>query len=191
MKNSIQAEMKKVSLWMSKFNKRETTLILFTGVCLIMFAIYSGIEMVQENLADTKRLTIVRQRNLEEINNIASRYKTLKTRLVKLQDSFAKSEMTFEEVTKEIDAIVKKSIGSDDYDLKKGRTPTQIGFEYEKQQFTLNVSSIKLNDVVKLLYNLEKGKSPLILGKVDLRKIQKDQFFSASLEIFSVRKSKA
>jgi len=191
MKNTLNAELKKFSLWFNRLNKRETSLIVFTSFCLLAFAFYSIAEAVQEKLQDTKRLTVVRQQNLENISHVASRYKTLRGRLDRLEESFAKSEMTFEEVTKEIDAIVRKSIGSDNYDLKKGRTPSQIGFEYEKQQFTLNITSIKLEEVVKLLYNLEKGESPLILGKVDLRKLQRDQQFSASLEIFSVRKSKA
>jgi septal ring factor EnvC (AmiA/AmiB activator) len=187
----IKAYIRRITIWFNRLSSRESSLILFASLALLAYGLYSAVEMIGEDIEDTKRLVTVRKQNLDELSQVASRYKTLKTRLTRLQESFSKSEMTFEEVTSQIDAIVRKSIGSDDYDLKKGRTPTQIGFEYEKQQFTLKVNSLTLEDVVRLLYNLEQGESPLILGKVDLRKLPRKQEFTTSLEIFSVRKSKA
>lgn len=186
----MKTYIRRFNIWFNRLSSREGTMILVAVVSLLVYGAFSAVETIQEELADTDRLVKVRQQNLEDLGQVASRYKTLKTRLTRLQESFSKSEMTFEEVTSQIDAIVRKSIGSDDYDLKKGRTPSQIGFEYEKQQFTLKVNSLSLEEVVRLLYNLEQGESPLILGKVDLRKLPRKEEFSTSLEIFSVRKSK-
>ena len=115
--------------------------------------------------------------------------KSLNNRLEKLKESFSQSEMSFEEVTVELDNIVKKSIGSNNYELKKGRAPQELGFDYEKQQFSLKVNTIDLEQSVKLLHNLEDSKSPLLLGKVDFKRYGGKDKFSVSVEIYSIRKS--
>ena len=99
--------------------------------------------------------------------------------------------MTFEQVTKELDKIVKDSIGNDNYDLKKkSSAPTEFGLEYEKQDFSLRLRSLSLEQLVKLLYQLEHGKSPLFLSKVDIVKSAKAGEFTTTMEIYSIKKQR-
>ena len=179
---------KKIKSVFTKLNAREQMLVSITTVALIVVLLYLGVESVLDSIAEDKRILTVRTNQLHSIAEVGSRFKQLNTRMDKLKESFAQSEMSFEQVTTQLDKIVKESIGSDNYELKKGRTPTALGFDFEKQQFTLNINAISLEQTVKLLYNLENSKSPLLLGKVDFRKFSGDKFV-VNVEIFSIRKS--
>ena len=172
-----------------KLSSRERLLLLFAAGCLVLTGIYIVAAALEDHVEEANRLAIVRTRDLEDLGRVLKRYQTLNGRLTKLQATFAESQLTFEEVTAQLDKVVRESIGSDKYDLKKGRPPSKLGFEYEKQEFNLKVSSVSLDQVVKLLYNIEQGKSPLFLGKVDILKAGTDNAFGATLEIFSIRKS--
>lgn len=189
MPKKITSVIRRIIGWYANLHHRERGLIIFTGICLLATAVYLVIDEVQEYVAETERMLIVRSRDLEELPRLLRRYRTLRGRLEKVQATFAASQLTFEEVTSQLDEIVRESIGSDNYDLKKGGSPTQIGFEYEKQEFTVNVKSLTLEQVTKLLYQLEQGESPLFLGNVDIIMSSRDDTFNATLEIFSIRKS--
>ena len=170
-------------------NSREQLIVGVAALLLVTTLIYVPITAFNSYEEDTVRRTERRTSELEQINKIAARYKMLDERLALLKDTFAQSQMTFEEVTSKLDKVVKDTIGSDDYNLSKTRSPSQLGFEYEKQDFTLKINSLKFDQLIRLLYSLEQGDSPLFLGKVDIAKQQTGDLFTATLEIFSVRKS--
>jgi len=156
---------------------------------LVGFSIFTGIK---NSLNDKKRLQIVRERELGELDGLLERHAYLTNKLDGVQKSFQEAQMTFEEVTKEIDKIVKKSLGEEsEYDLKKPKSPSELGMDFEKQEFSLKVKSAELDQVVKLLYNLEQGDSPLFLGKIDMRRAARTDLFTLTLELFSVRKQRA
>ena len=172
-----------------KLSPRERTLIVIAVAACTFVALYEISGSISETIADTQRAVTIRTRELNGIYKLAARYKSLSGRLERLQKTFAESQMTFEQVTGQIDKIVQDSIGSDKYDLKRGRVVTKVGLDYEKQDFTLKIQSLELEEVVKLLFKLEQGDSPLFLGKVDLVKSSRSNTFSTTLEIFSLRKS--
>ncbi len=181
--------MKQLRSAFQRLNARERLLVSVAALALVATGIYSLATFAREQIADTERMVVVRTQHLTELYEIVDRYRTLSQRLDRAQTTYAESQMTFEEVTDQLDKIVRDSIGSDKYDLKRGRNLTKVGLEYEKQDFTLKVPALELEQVVKLLYSLEQGESPLFLGKVDLLKSSSNHTFSATLEIFSIRKS--
>ena len=162
------------------------TIVAVVGICLY----FAGSEIV-DDLEDTPRLIAARTTDLDTLGRTLSRYQNLKARMEAIETSFKESQMTFEQVTEELDKVVKESIGSSEYDLKKIRTPSSIGLSYEKQEFTLNIKSLTLEQLVRLLHRLENGDRPLFLGKVDINKPTGNSAFGATLEVFSVRKAKA
>lgn len=180
--------LKRVRSFYLTLSRRERSLVLIAVVASAVALLYLSVDTVRRHITETNAMVTVRSRHLEELSRVIRRYNTLNTRLERLQTTFAEAQLTFEEVTRQLDSVVRESIGSDNYDLKVGRSPSQIGFEYEKQEFTLRVKSLTLEQVIRLLHRLEQGESPLFLGKVDLLK-QNDSEFNATLEIFSVRKS--
>jgi hypothetical protein len=189
MAKSVASFVRHFTLWFLRLNNRERTLICVTGICLLGFAVYTVAAQIELYIVNTERVLAVRTQQLDELSRVIQRYKSLKGRLERVQRTFAQSQMTFKEVTDQLDKIVRQTIGNNTYDLKKGGSPSQIGFEYEKQAFTLNIRSLTLEQVTRLLYQLEQGDSPLSLGKVDVIKAPADNTYSATLEIFSIQKS--
>ena len=176
--------------WFLRLNKREKLMLSFCGACILVFGAYSALLEIQDTLGENERLLSRRTEQLGTLSKALKRYVTLKARLQKIQQTFAKSQMSFKELTDQLDKVLRQNIGANNtYDLKKGGSPSQIGFDYEKQLFTVNVRSLNLEQITKLLFQLEHGDSPLYLGKVDLVKSQGDGSFSATLEIFSIQKA--
>ena len=181
--------LKKIKLAFAKLNDREQLLLVVMFFAIFVTIVYLGIESELASFAENERILNVRKSQLQGIVESGSRYKDLNNRLNILQNSFAKSEMTFEQVTVELDNIVKNSIGNNDYELKKGRAPQALGFDYEKQQFSLKVNAVELEESIKLLHNLENSKSPFLIGKVDFKRHGRKDKFSVNVEIYSIRKS--
>ncbi len=178
-----------LNAWFARLSQRERGLVSICLASIFVFGIYSASMKVHEYIVDTQLQLTRRTAQLEDLSRIIKRYVTLNARLERIHQTFAQSQMSFKEVTDQLDKVLRQNIGSNTYDLKKGGSPTQIGFEYEKQLFTVNVHALSLEQVTKRHFQLEHGDSPLFLGKVDLLKSSADNTFSATLEIFSIQKS--
>ena len=184
-----QFSLKKLKMFFSSLNPRERIFVVLAlgglSIYLIALPFLAVVEWKEEN----DRLVVLRTRDLENITHTTQKYRVLNQRLEKLQTKFDQSQMSFERVTSDLDAIVKKSIGSDNYNLKKTRAEQEHGAGFRKQDFSLRVNSLSLDQLVKLLHNLEHGESPLFLRKVNIAKARKGSAFRANLEIFSIRKA--
>ena len=191
MKSNIKKHLKKLAALFTALNQREKFLVGLGALGLFCLSIYYPYSWVSSYIEDTNRLSIIRRNDLEEVTSLLKRYDHLNSKLVTVQKSFKEAQMTFEEVTKEIDKIIKSSLGADaDYDFKKPKSPTLLGLDFEKQEFSLKIKSATLEQIVKLLFALEQGNRPLFLGKIDLKRVSKSNNYMTTLEIFSVRKQR-
>lgn len=185
----IQQFFRRFTTWFNSAKSTERISAIVLGLTALGCIIYFPVSTLNNYLDNVALEATQRRNDLEQINKLLGQYKTLNTRLDLLKASFDESLMTFEEVTSTIDQIVKQSIGSDSYSLQKLGDPSELGFDYEKQDFQIIIRQANLEQVVKLLYNIEQGERPLFLGNINLTKVlQKDEFV-ATLKIFSVRKS--
>ena len=175
--------------WFTALNQREKLIVGATVVFGLLFSLQQLFGLVEDHMDSTRQLVAVRKSQLEEVGKILRRYAALRKRRDLLQSTYAESQLTFEQVTTELDRIVKDAINSDNYELKKPHAPTPFGFEYEKQEFTLIVKSLALPQLVKLLYQIEQGGKPIYLSKIDITKSPSGTDFSAVLEIYSIGKS--
>lgn len=189
MRVKTHAMLRKVSDWWRALQPRERMIVSAAGVVGALAMIWVPIAAFQSFLDDNERMLKIRTQQIETVQQRLQRYHQLKERFEKIQTTFRESQMTFEQVTSELDKIVKQTIGSDNYDLKKSREPSKMGDEFEKQDFTLRVHALTLPQLVKLLYEFEQGTRPLFLGKVDLQKTPRSSQFSTTMEVFSIRKA--
>jgi|GEM_PF-3159986 len=180
--------LRKFGNWFSALNPRERWLISVTGVVGLYFLVLIPTDALRTFVDDNARLTQTRTQQREMIATLVRRYKELDTRLKRIKDSFSESQMTFEQVTTELDRIVKASIGSSNYEQKKLQSPQPLDEMFEKQDFTLIIRQATLEQLVKLLHEIEQGKSPLFIGKVDILPGAVDGNFSATIEVASVGK---
>lgn len=188
--------MKKISLkkfetWFKSLSGRERSLVGATILVVSIWFLGIPVGLLRDYITGTQHLITKRTHDLDELSHLLRRNHTLDQHLKKLQATFQESQMTFEQVTTELDKVVKTSIGNENYDLKKTRPPSPFGLDFEKQDFALNIRSLTLEQLVTLLYNLEQGKRPLFLGKLDLVQAPPTGTFTATLEIFSISKPKA
>lgn len=175
--------------WYTALSHSEKIIVNVAFVGVLLTGIYELGIGIDEYIQKNNRAVAVRKTQLEEVQKILKRYVTLKGRQDNLQKTFAQSEMTFEQVTAQLDHIVRDSMGNDNYDLKKSRTPTPFGFEYEKQEFTVNIKSLTIPQLVKLLYQLEQGERPLFLSKLDIVRSTVNNDYGATLEVYSIAKA--
>lgn len=175
----------------ARLNTREKLLVGSAALFGVFFLLQSALGLVSENIEDTKALVVQRKGQLQEIGAILNRYNGLKQRREALLTTYEQSQMTFEQVTNELDRIVRDAIGNDNYDIKKPPQPTPFGFGYEKQEFTLIIKSLSLEQLVKLLYQIEQGGRPIFLSKVDIAKSAAGTEFSSVVEIYSIGKSRS
>ena len=172
----------------NELNGREKLLTLSALVGVSCYILYSSFDYVATRIEDHNNLIRTRLIQLDDVNSLLKRYDQLNKRFKKAELTFSQSQMTFEQVTSNLDQLIKESIGSDKYDLSKTRAPSEIGLEYEKQEFTVRLKSINREQLIKVLYQLEHGGSPLFLGKVELTRSQTTGDITANLEVFSIRK---
>lgn len=190
-RQSARNPLRKLGAWFSNLNQREKILLACVVVVPLCFAVIEGVTKFQDYREETTRQAVLRRQDLENTLVALKRYSQLNSRLKNLQASFDESRLTLGQVYDEVDRIVKESIGSDKYNLVKLQSAQPLGEHYEKQDYKLTIQSLTLEQLQRLLYELEQGKTPLFLRKVDLTKLYKKSEFQATLEIASLAKRKA
>lgn len=171
-----------------KLNSRERLIVMFTIGALALAGIMFVYNSIQEQIEDNQRIALIRKHALDELSPKLGKYEQLKFRLEEMRDSLSKSQLTFEQLTAELDKIIRTSIGSGDYDLKRSGVPLALGDEFERQEFTLNIHKLTLDQLTTLLYKLEKDNGAITVGKVDVRKVGRRDKLRSTFEIFSIRR---
>ena len=183
--------LRKVSSWFIALNARERMLVSLLGIVFVVFLLALPAVKLSELLEENARLADARNGNYKELGMLVDRYRVLDSRLGRIRSSFEQSQMTLEQVYSELDRIIKESIGSTNYDPpKKGQSSESLGLEFEKQEYSLNIRQATLQQLVKLLYELEQGKQPFFIGKVDILPGSAEGTFTANIDIGSVSKKR-
>jgi len=186
----MKAQIRKALNAYDNLSAREKPIVAVLSAVVVLFAIYYPISWAREFVKESRNSRKFKVAQLDEAAILSQRYEQLNTKLAAAQNSFDKAQMTYEQVTAEIDQIIKKTVGETvKYDLKN-QNPSSLGLEFEKQEFSLSLKA-SLDQLVKLLFQFEKGETPLFLGKVNIRKVGKKDQFNTVLEVFSVRKKKS
>lgn len=185
--------LRKVSTWFSARTKNEKLLLGVTTAFIVCFTLIQTVGSVFDYIDENKRFIQIRKTQLVQTMNLLNKFHELNTRLTTLQTTFAELQLSFEEVIVEVDRVVKESIGSATYSPPTRVGEAQpLGNEFERQDYRLKIQALTLDQLVKLLYNLERGKTPLFLGKVVLTKdLYKPGEFKADLEFTSVGRKRS
>ncbi len=174
--------------WIQGLSARERYLVFGAGGLVAFFVLSVPVTAVRDYMVSLEGLTQIRSDELRGIHERLKIYSRLNARYETLRQTFAKADMTYEQVTQDIDRMVKDAINSDNYDLR-ARPVSALGTGYEKQEFNLKIKSLTVEQLVKLLTSLEGQERPLFLGKLDVEKTD-PKTITATLEISSIRKTK-
>jgi len=170
---------------------RERWLVILAFVGLGLWGATEMYSVAQASQESSEVEIARRSAQLRTLSVALQRYRVLSAKVRSIEETYAKSELSVEQVFTELDKVLKGIIGSDPYDLRPTNVVTSLGSQAEQQSFVLRIRSITLEQLVKLLYELEQGKVPLSLGKLDLTKGSQPGNFAATLEISSIRRKRA
>ena len=181
---------KKIASQLETLSPRERVIVGISALALLITLAYFAISYSLESTRIKAAKKTVRQGDLAEIHYLLKQHSQLEKKLSAVEEAFSNAEMSFEQITSEVDKFVKQSLGSDvKYDFKrKGQNATSLGDEFEKMTYILSLNSITLDQTVKFLYNFEQGKSSLTMGKVNMRRNSSQDSFQTTFDIFSVRR---
>ncbi len=181
---------KKIIAQFEALNPRERLVVGLSFFGLLGVLVYFGVSYSLESTRIKAAKKTVRQGDLAEIHYLLKQHAQLEKKLNAVEEAFSNAEMSFEQITSEVDKFVKKSLGADvKYDFKRrGQNATSLGDEFEKMTYVLSLNSITLDQTVKFLYNFEQGKSSLTMGKVQMARNSSQDSFRTTFDIFSVRR---
>ena len=170
---------------------RQDILLIMVGLVVVVFIgnkIYQSINTGMR----TKMASIeIRKSDFTQIRTLVEKYKTLNNKKNLIEEQLRKSQLNFEQVATTLDKLVNDSLGNNNYDLRKIRQPTEVGLDFKKQDFSLTINAINLDQLVKILYQIESGNNPIFLGKIDVAKSDPNQgTLKAVIEIFSIVNAK-
>ena len=180
--------LKSFTSWIAGLSPREKFICgLAIAGSFAYFIIYLPAISLQEHLAENERTLLVRQHALEELQGLLGRYIELTGRLEKVQSTFDESQMTYEQVTAEIDRIAKAALEGDECELGK-RSSSTLPKGYQKQDFVLKCKNLTTKHLVKLLFDLENDKNPLFVGKVQVSRRGRGGKLQGTIEISTIGK---
>ena len=185
----MKAIWKKTTGWYFSLTHRERVIVGAAAIGGFGYLIWMSLTVVQTKWYVPQTTLEARKREMMDIGSALHRYSQLSDRVKTLEAKYAESQMSFEQVAVELDKIVKDSIGSDNYEWKRNPAGRAIGTSLEQQDFTLQVRSLTLEQLVSLLYKLEHGGAALYLGKLEVnRAAGAAGSLTATLEVSSIGK---
>ena len=163
--------------------------MLITVIALALWVPYefSGGELPtssQESELSSRLSDLVRLKDLLE------RYRKLSARAEQIEKTYARAQFSTEEVFAEVEKIIRGAIGGDGYELRPSQSPVSVSSTVEQQLFTLRLKSVTLEQMVKILFELEQGKAPLFLGKLEVTKAVQKGSFVVAVELSSLRRKR-
>ena len=179
----------KIKVFFNQRNKRESLILSAVVVLAITYGFMTIVTEVSDYLAEKDLEIDSRMEDLKNVSRTLNSYHSLKDRVEGVKTAYAAAQMSFEKAYSNLDNLVKKSVGAEVYNLKTKGVPADIGLGYEKQDYTLIVT-LNRDQLVKLLFELEQGKSGLFLKQVRVSNKQGNSF-EAQLDIYSIIKSKS
>ncbi len=185
----IQSLLRRLSIWFNALSQRERVVLSAVGLLGVVYSTQQLLITYQDYVDSNSLLVTKRSAEYETIAKSLKRYQSLKRRRETLQANFAASQMTYEQVVNQLSKLVRDTIGNDNFELKKSRTPAPFGLDFQKQEFSLSIKAVSMEQLVKILYQIEQGERPLFLSKVDITRLLQAGDYSANLEIYSISKS--
>ena len=184
---ALESAGKRAISWFYTLSRREQSLVAAVGLVGIFYLVMIPITAIRESIEVNNRVAEARAQDYALLSQLVVRYHQLAEKIRGVEESYANAEMTVDQVYSELPQIIKESTGSDNFDLKKIAGVKPLGPRSEKQDFTLRINSITLEQLVDLLHKFEHGKVPLFLGKVDINRAGTGAY-SVALEIGSIQK---
>ena len=170
---------------------RERLIVSAAAGAMVLFFIGNLIGGGISSLENTKSMAVKRQEDLNSISRLSQRYAQLNDKQKKVKASYQQAAMTFQQVTVELDSLIKDTLGTADFSLENTQEVLEAEKDFNRQEFKIVLRSVTLEQLVGILYRIENGPAPLFLGKVDLATSPAGNSLSATLSVYTIFKKDA
>jgi len=176
--------------WFRSLSNRERNLVIIAGISSVVVLLWMIFETTVEIKNSYENKIRSDQFAVEEVVKLSERLHGLESRLTELTTLYLNSTLSYEELTRHLDKVIKEKIGSDAYTLNRSKETEDIGTSFQMQRFTIKIAQVNLAQITELLLAFETGPPRMFLQKADISRGRNADFLSLSLELASIQNKK-
>jgi len=182
----------KVSFLQKKFlslSKREQVIVSITSALFFLWILYVLIEtLIVIKIEAQDELQLVQQK-YDRVVSLRTRYEELSRQHEKLSRSRFSDGNSIDQIYSEIDSAVKETLSGVSYDLKRSPSGELLSRDVRKQEFVIRIASVQLEQILKLLYRIENGKTPMYVSRLETMRLPQVGAVSATITLATLEKS--
>jgi len=182
-----------ISNYYARLAPRERVLLGVLAVAVVCIGSYSLIwEPLQENREMLVRKIDKTQSDLANIQRDRDEYFNLMRRIEANQASISKEDPTFN-LFSYLQNTVTQAVSRDRI-TSMNPTTQEMGNEFQKELVEIKLSQINLQQLIDILYRIEKGEHPLRFSRLSIKKRRDDIYnfdVTATVSLLKAAKSKA
>jgi type II secretory pathway component PulM len=158
-----------------RLSPRERVLVGVAGGALIVVALYLLVwEPLVQGRVEMQRRIAAKEREILEIQRLRETYLDLLRQLEASQNVLAKVDKKFS-LFSNIESTVSQVVSRDRIDSMTPDTKV-IGDAYREESVRLKLSAISLEQLVDMMYRIEKGTHPLRVTRLEVKKRHNDRY---------------
>jgi general secretion pathway protein M len=169
----MKLDWRQLSGFTQRLSARERTILGVGGAAMVVIGLYSLVwEPLAEGRVRLAQRIAGKQRQLEEIQGMRETYMGLLRQLEASQQVLDRADPKFS-LFPHIEATVAQVVGRDKI---KSMNPEnkEIGGAYREDSVELKLAGISLDQLVDMMYRIEKGAHPLRITRLQVKKQLRD-----------------
>ena len=157
-----------------RLSSRERSLVGVAGGALVAILVYTLIwQPIEDQRVQLAKRIQVRQRELVEILQMRDTYLELRSQFELRQKIIEKADPKFS-LFPHIEATVSEVLGGRDKIVSMNPQNKDLGGAYREESVELKLNGVSLQQLVDLMYHIEKSPQPLRLTRLQVKKRQRD-----------------
>jgi general secretion pathway protein M len=169
----MKLDLRQLSGFSQRLSPRERTILGAGAAAMVVIGLYSFIwEPLAEGRVRLAQRIVGKQRQLEEMQAMREAYMGLLRQLEASQQVLDRADPKFS-LFPHIEATVAQVVGRDKI---KSMTPEnkEVGGAYREDSVELKLAGISLEQLVDMMYRIEKGEHPLRITRLQVKKQFRD-----------------
>lgn len=157
-----------------RLSSRERTLVGLAGGALVVILVYTLIwQPIEDQRVQLAKRIQVKQRELIEMQQMRETYLDLRSQFELRQKIIEKADPKFS-LFPHIEATVSEVLGGRDKIVSMNPQNKDLGGVYKEESVELKLNGVSLQQLVDLMYHIEKSPQPLRLTRLQVKKRQRD-----------------
>ncbi len=157
-----------------RLSSRERTLVGLAGGALVVILVYTLIwQPIEDQRVQLAKRIQIKQRELVEMQQMRETYLDLLSQFELRQKIIEKADPKFS-LFPHIEATVSQVLGGRDKIVSMNPQNKDLGGAYREESVELKLNGVSLQQLVDLMYHIEKSPQPLRLTRLQVKKRQRE-----------------